>query len=134
MEEAAVVVGAVEDKKLLIMKKVIIHSVPVSISFMWLWTVCQTLNPITLKGPDFIKFYLLMVFGFYASVFMLNSFKGKVSEVTLYFAGFIFLLGIIKLIRGIVLGKPIGFLAMILMAECIVTVIFMLSHINEKIK
>ena len=65
---------------------------------------------------------------------MLNSFKEKISEVTLYFTGFIFLLGIIKLIRGIVLEKPVGFLVMILIAECIATVIFMSGYFNKKIK
>ncbi|WP_374465055.1 hypothetical protein [Chryseobacterium sp.] len=116
------------------MKKIIIHSVPVVSSLMWLWTTCQTFNPVVLKGPDFLKFYILLILGFYASVFMLNSFKEKISEVTLYFTGFIFLLGIIKLIRGIVLEKPVGFLVMILIAECIVTVIFMSGYFNKKIK
>jgi len=116
------------------MKKIIIHSVPVAISPIWLWTTYQTFNPIALKGPDFLKFYILLILGFYASVFTLNSFREKISKVTFYFSGFIFLLGITKLIRGIALEKPVGFLVMILTAECIATLVFMSIHFNKKIK
>ncbi|WP_343643826.1 hypothetical protein [Chryseobacterium sp.] len=116
------------------MKKLIIHSVPVVIGFIWLMTVYLTFNPVILKGPDFLKFYVILVLGFYASFFMLNSLKETISGTTIYFAGFIFLLGIIKLIRGFLLGKPVGFLVMILIAECIVTLIFISGHVNEKIK
>ncbi|RXM38566.1 hypothetical protein BOQ62_16830 [Chryseobacterium sp. CH21] len=114
------------------MKKVIIHSVPVVISFAWLMAENQTFNPIILKGPDFLKFYFILIFGFYVSVFILNSLKETISRTTLYFAGSIFLLGVIKLIRGIILGKPIGFLLMILIIEIIVILAFMLNHINKK--
>jgi len=114
------------------MKKLIIHSVPVVISFAWLMTENQTFNPIILKGPDFLKFYLILIFGFYVSIFLLNSLKETISKTILYFAGFIFLLGIIKLIRGIMLGKPIGFLIMILIVEVIVILVFMLYHVNKK--
>ncbi len=96
--------------------------------------VHQTFNPVTLKGPDFLRFYLILVLGFYASLFIINSLKETSSGTTFYFAGFIFLLGIIKLIRGVMLGKPIGFLVMILIAEGIVTLIFISGHVNEKIK
>lgn len=120
--------------KLMIMKKIIIHSVPVAISLIWLCTTYQTFNPVALKGPGFLKFYILLILGFYTSVFMLNFFIEKISKVTFYFNGFIFLLGIIKLIRGIVLEKPVGFLVMILIAECIVTLVFMSIHFNKKIK
>lgn len=116
------------------MKKIIIHSVPVAISLIWLWTTYQKFNPIALKGPYFLKFYILLILGFYTSTFILNSFREKISEVTFYFNGFIFLLGIIKLIRGVVLERPVGFLVMILIAECIVTLVFMSIHFNKKIK
>ncbi|KAA2221503.1 hypothetical protein [Chryseobacterium sediminis] len=116
------------------MKKLIIHSVPAVVSFMWLITACQTLNPIIIKGPDFLKFYLILVLGFYASVFILNSLRESISKTTFYFIGFIFLLGIIKLIRGIMLGKPVGFLVMILILECVVAVFLTMSHINKKTK
>ncbi|RQO39444.1 hypothetical protein DBR39_10750 [Chryseobacterium sp. KBW03] len=116
------------------MKKITIHSVPVVISFIWLFATCQTFNPFTLKGPDFLKFYIILLLGFYASVFMINSLTETIPKTTLYFAGLIFLLGIIKLIRGMLLGKPVGFLVMILIAECIVTVFFMLAHVNKKIR
>ncbi|WP_213277565.1 hypothetical protein [Chryseobacterium indologenes] len=116
------------------MKKLIIHSAPVVISFIWLMAECQTWNPIIIKGPDFLKFYLILVLGFYASVFILNSWREAISKTTLYFTGFIFLLGTIKLIRGIMLGKPVGFLIIILILECIVAVFLIMSHINKKIK
>ncbi len=96
--------------------------------------VHQTFNPVILKGPDFLKFYLILVLGFYASLSLLNSLRETISGTTFYFAGFIFLLGIIKLIRGVILGKPVGFLVMILIAEGIVILIFISGHVNEKIK
>ena len=120
--------------KLIIMKKLIIHSVPVVIGFIWLMAVHQTFNPVILKGPDFLKFYVILVLGFYASFFLLNSLKETISGTVFYFAGFIFLLGIIKLIRGVILGKPVGFLVMILIAEGIVILIFISGYVNEKIK
>lgn len=120
--------------KLIIMKKLIIHSVPVVIGFIWLMAVHQTFNPVILKGPDFLKFYVILVLGFYASFFLLNSLKETISGTAFYFAGFIFLLGIIKLIRGVILGKPVGFLVVILIAEGIVTLVFISGYVNEKIK
>lgn len=116
------------------MKKLIIHSVPVVIGFIWLMAVHQTFNPVILKGPDFLKFYVILVLGFYASFFLLNSLKETISGTVFYFAGFIFLLGIIKLIRGVILGKPVGFLVVILIAEGIVTLVFISGYVNEKIK
>ena len=44
----------------------------------------------------------------------MNSLKETISGIILYLAGLIFLLGIIKLIRGVMLEKPIGFLVIIL--------------------
>ena len=116
------------------MKKIIIHTVPVVISVVWLVGVHHTFNPVILKGPDFLNFYLTLVIGFYASVFCLRSLNEMISRTTHYFAGLIFLLGIIKLIRGVMLEKPIGFLVMILIAEIIVILIFMLNHVNKKMK
>lgn len=101
---------------------------------MWLMAAPQTCNPVILKGPDFLKFYLMLVLGFYASLFIVNSLKETISGTTLYFAVFIFLLGIIKLIRGVMLGKPVGFLVIILIAECVVTLVFISGHVNEKTK
>ncbi len=135
VEEAVAVVGdaeAVEDKNLIAMKKLIVHSVPVVISFAWLAAIHQTFNPVILKGPDFLRFYLILILGFYVSIFILNTLKETVSKTTFYFAGLIFLLGSVKLTRGIMLGKPVGFLVMILIAECIVAVFFIPNHINKK--
>ena len=44
-------------------------------------------------------------------------FKEKVSNITFYFMISIFVLGIVKLIRGILLEKPVGFLIMILILD-----------------
>jgi len=46
----------------------------------------------------------------------------------------IFVLGIVKLIRGIFLGKAVGFLIMILILEVIVILFFNLSELKQKIK
>lgn len=113
------------------MKKILIHTVPMVISFLWLFVVNHTFNPISLRGPDFLKFYLMLVFGFYLSVFALQAFKEGFSKTTLYFMISIFLLGI-KLIKGILLGQPVGFLIMILVLEIIVILFIKLSHINQK--
>lgn len=116
------------------MKKLIIHSIPVAISFTWLVTECQTFNPIALKGPDFLKFYLILVFGFYLSVCILKSFGEKVSQITFYFLMLIGGLGVVKLIRGIILGKPIGFLIMILILELIVMFLLIASKAGNEFK
>ncbi|MFP3832572.1 hypothetical protein [Chryseobacterium sp. SIMBA_028] len=116
------------------MKKIIIHSVPIVISFMWLIETCRALNPFTLKGPGFLKFYLLLLLGFYFSVFILKLLKETISKTTLYVMLFIFVVGIIKLIRGILLGKPVGFLIIILISECIVILLFRLFHVKNEIK
>ncbi|WP_160138210.1 hypothetical protein [Chryseobacterium sp. c4a] len=112
------------------MKKLIIHFIPVAISFIWLVSECKTMNPLILKGPDFLKFYLILVLGFYASVFILKSLGEKISQITFYSLMCIGGVGIVKLIRGIMLGKPIGFLTMILILELIV--ILLLSALNPQ--
>ncbi|MBE4950475.1 hypothetical protein [Chryseobacterium culicis] len=116
------------------MRKLTIHSVPILISFTWLIVLHQTFNPVILKGPDFLKFYLILISGFYASIFLLKNLKETISRTTLYFSGFILLLGIIKLVRGMILGKPIGFLIIILLMEIVVILIFMVDDVNKKIK
>lgn len=116
------------------MKKIIIHTVAVLISFIWLILNNQTFNPISLKGPDFLKFYLVLVFGFYTSVFALKIFRESISKTTFYFMISIFLLGIVKLIKGIFLGKPVGFLIMILIMELAVILFINLNNLNYKMK
>lgn len=116
------------------MKKLIIHFIPVGISFLWLAGNFGTLNPITIKGPEFLKFYIILILGFYISIFIVKSLRESISKTTCCYILFIFLLGIIKLMRGILLEKPIGFLAMILIGECIVTLVFILPHFKNKIK
>ncbi|MFC5875084.1 hypothetical protein SAMN05443633_11698 [Chryseobacterium arachidis] len=102
------------------MKKILIHTIPMIISLIWLIEINHTLDPISLKGPHFLKFYLILVFGLYASIFTLKLFKERVSKTTFYFMISIFLLGVVKLFRGIFLGKPVGFLMIILILELIV--------------
>lgn len=116
------------------MKKILIHTIPVLLSFSWLIFIKDAFNPITLKGPDFLRFYLILIAGFYTSIFVLKFFKENISNITFYFMISIFLLGIVKLIRGISLGKPVGFLIMILIFEIIVFVCTNLFYVNHKMK
>lgn len=94
----------------------------------------HTFNPLSLKGPDFLKFYLFLIFGCYASLFALQALKESSSKTTFYFMISIFLLGVVKLIKGILLGKPVGFLIIILVMEIIVVLFVNTDHINHKIK
>jgi len=119
-------------KKRKAMKKYLIHTISVLISFMWLVLTHHTFNPISLKGPAFLTFYLILLLGFYSSVFALKLFKETISKVTFYFMISIFLLGIIKLVRGIFLGKPIGFLIIILILEFAVLLYINLFQVNDK--
>jgi hypothetical protein len=130
--EVAAVVVAVKKRKA--MKKNLIHSIPVLISCIQLIIINHTFNPISLKGPHFLKFYLILVFGFYASIFALKIFKERISTITFYFMISIFLLGIIKLMKGVFIGKPVGFLIMILILECIVILFISLSTLKYKMK
>nr|WP_315033427.1 hypothetical protein [uncultured Chryseobacterium sp.] len=116
------------------MKKIIIHAVPVVISLMWLVTKYHTWNPVSLKGPDFLKFYLILILGFYTSVLVMKSLSETISTTTFYFLILIFALGGIKFIRGIILAKPIGFLVMILIIEGVVAAVLMSAYRKNKIK
>ncbi|ANF50686.1 hypothetical protein A0O34_09190 [Chryseobacterium glaciei] len=109
------------------MKKIIIHTIPIIISLIWLIVNNDTFNPISLKGPEFLKFYLILLLGFYVSIFILKSFKDVVSKTTFYFMISIFVLGIVKLMRGIILEKPVGFLLIILAIETIIGSFLMLK-------
>src|SRR5690606_17193493 len=108
------------------MRKIIIHSVPIVISFVWLILVNHTLNPITLRGPYFLQFYLILLMGFYMSILGLKTLREKISKTTAWIMISIFLLGVIKLGRGIILDKPVGFLILILILELIVLLLFSL--------
>ncbi|AZA52743.1 hypothetical protein [Chryseobacterium sp. G0201] len=116
------------------MKKIIFHSVSVLISLIWLVKEHQTYNPITLKGPDFLKFYFILLLGFYVSVIILTFFKETISKITIYFMIFIMVLGIVKLIRGMILVKPFGYLLVIMFFEVAVLIYFMLFYSNKKLK
>ncbi len=116
------------------MKKILIHTIPVLISLIWLIAINHTLDPISLRGSYFLKFYLILVFGVYASVFTLKFFEETISKTTFYFLISIFLLGVVKLVKGIFLGKPIGYLLMILILEIIVSVFLNLFYVNHKMK
>ncbi|SFN88098.1 hypothetical protein SAMN05421594_4538 [Chryseobacterium oleae] len=87
---------------------------------IWLILTQETINPISIKGPAFLKFYLILVLGFYASVLILQSFKGNSSKTMFYFMILILLLGIVKLIKGLIIGKPVGYLVVILIMEGVI--------------
>ncbi len=116
------------------MKRMLIHTIPAVISFIWLITVNNTLNPFSLKGPDFLRFYLILIFGYYTSAFVLKHFRKEVSEIILYCLSAVFLVGTIKLIIGISLGKPVGFLIIILILELNVFLIIKRSYLRFKLK
>lgn len=132
--DAAVAVEDVEVKKWSAMKKMIIHSVPIVVSFTGLEIFCHTLNPIMVRGPEFLKFYVIMLLGFSISVFCLKLFRENRSTVSLYFMLFIFILGVVKLIRGLSIDRPVGILISIIVAEIIVFMMFMSTDFKHKIK
>ncbi|WP_312902034.1 hypothetical protein [Chryseobacterium taichungense] len=112
------------------MKRILIHTIPAIISFIWLLSVNHTINPFSLKGPDFLRFYLILIFMFYSLILIFKYFKHKISETVLYGLVSIILVGIIKLFIGIILGKPVGFLIIILILELIVLMIIRRSYLN----
>ncbi|WP_326981511.1 hypothetical protein VUJ46_14835 [Chryseobacterium sp. MYb264] len=114
------------------MKKILIHTVPVLFSFLWLMANHHSLNPISLKGPYFLSFYLVLIFGFYTSIFSLKYFKEQFSKTSIYFMMLIFILGIIKWTKGFILEKPIGYLSVILIFEAIVAVVFIFKNSEKK--
>lgn len=116
------------------MKKIIVHLVPLAISWVWLILNEPTFNPLVLKGPDFLKFYLMLLFGFYASASILKISGESFSKMTFYGMIFIFILGVVKLIRGIVFEKPVVFLLMVLLMESIVFLFVNSGKVNRKMK
>ncbi|MGG5209330.1 hypothetical protein ACQWU4_10300 [Chryseobacterium sp. MIQD13] len=116
------------------MTKIITHSIPAALSFIWLAICCRTFNPIALTGPGFLKFYLILTIGFYLSVFFLKYLGENVSRTSFYFMSLIFALGIIKLIRGLILDRPVGILFSILVAEIIAIMAVRSIQLNHKIK
>ena len=132
--EVVVVVEDVAEAEKNVMKKIIIHSVPVVISLIWLMAEHKTYHPIFMKGPDFLKFYIILLTGIYLSVFMLKFVKESVSKTTFYFLILIFIIGVIKLIRGLHLGKPVGYLVIILIIEIAVIFIVKSFQFNKKFK
>lgn len=116
------------------MKSILFHSVPVFLSMVWLISYNDTYNPIALKGPDFLKFYMILLTGFYLSILILKYLNKAVSKTTFYFMISIFILGIVKLVRGIFLGKPVGFLILILILEFIVILFINLNNLKFKLK
>ncbi|ROH96033.1 DUF2207 domain-containing protein [Chryseobacterium daecheongense] len=116
------------------MKSSISHSVSIGISMCWLVTEHHMYNPILLKGPDFLAFYLILIITFYLSIFMLRLIKESISGVTSFFMILILGVGIVKLIRGLMLGKPIGFLIIILIAEVFVSLFIMSIKVKDKLR
>ncbi|UOU99314.1 hypothetical protein MUU74_04985 [Chryseobacterium daecheongense] len=116
------------------MKNLISHSVSIGISMFWLVSEHHIYNPILLKGPDFLAFYLILIITFYLSIFMVRLIKGSVSGITTFFMIFILGVGIVKLIRGLMLGKPIGFLVIILIVEVFVSLFIMSMKVKDKLR
>lgn len=116
------------------MKNSIVHSVPVMAGLIWLYTEEHTLNPVIVKGPDFLKFYLILILGTCLAAFFLKRSGETTPKTSVYVLFLILILGIVKLVRGISLGKPVGFLVMILIVECIVMAVIMSYHINHRKK
>jgi hypothetical protein len=101
------------------MKKILFHSATIAISMIWLVINHQTYNPFSLKGPEFLKFYLILLSGFYLSVFSLNYLRQTFSNTTFYFMILILVSGVIKIIIGLFLGKPVGYLVILLIIQFI---------------
>ena len=116
------------------MKTMILYSASVIVSLFWLFRFQHTFNPITVKGPEFLKFYLMILIGFYLSVLLSKFLKIYQRNMVFCFLVSIMLLGIAKLIRGLYLGKPVGYLMIILIIEVIVILIFKFNDFNRKLK
>ncbi|MGJ1233993.1 MULTISPECIES: hypothetical protein [Sphingobacterium] len=110
------------------MKKIAVHLASMTISLIWLVIYQQTWNPFSLKGPQFLKFYLILLMGFYTSVLILKFLQKPISKTVRYFMLMILLVGIIKLLKGLYLGKPIGYLTILLIIEVVVISL----HIDNK--
>jgi hypothetical protein len=120
---AEVVADAEEDvavKKSEAMKKILLYLVPLMISMIWLIITHHIYNPISMRGPEFLKFYLILLLGSYAFIMILKFFKEGNSKITSYFMIFILMIGIVKLIKGLMLEKPVGYLIMLLVIQGIV--------------
>ncbi|MCS4227077.1 cytochrome b subunit of formate dehydrogenase [Sphingobacterium sp. BIGb0165] len=101
------------------MKKILFHSATIAISMIWLVINHQTYNPFSLKGPEFLKFYLILLSGFYLSVFSFNYLRQTISNTTFYFMIVILVSGVIKITIGLFLGKPVGYLIILLIIQFI---------------
>ncbi|MCS3530187.1 FtsH-binding integral membrane protein [Chryseobacterium sp. JUb7] len=129
-----VAVGVVVEIKKKVMKKIILYTIPVLISLIWLFINHQTLNPISLKGPYFLTFYLILLFGFYTSTVILIYFREKISKLTFCLMISILFLGVIKLMVGISLHKPFGYLLTIIILEMIITFLIFLKLLTFNAK
>lgn len=102
------------------MKKLLFNSASFVAGMAWLLFEYQTFNPISLKGPEFLKFYLIVLLGFYGSIIIQKFCKETISRATFYFMVFILILGVVKLVKGLILGRPVGYLIILLAIECII--------------
>ncbi|WP_261510571.1 hypothetical protein [Chryseobacterium paludis] len=114
------------------MKKLLFNSASSIVGMIWLLFEHQTFNPISLKGSEFLKFYLIVLLGFYASMIIQKFSGSKIPKSTFYFLIFILFLGVVKLIKGLVLAKPVGYLVMLLITECIMIYGYNLNINNKK--
>jgi hypothetical protein len=99
VEEVAADVVDAEELKVKTMNN-IFYTTLILISFIWLVLMNHSFNPI-FERSDFLKFYLILIFGCYASAFALQALKESSSKTTFYFMISIFLLGVVKLMNFI---------------------------------
>jgi hypothetical protein len=102
------------------MKKLLFNSVSIVAGMICLLFEHHTFDPISLKGPEFLKFYLIVLLGFYGSIIIQKFCKETISRTTFYFMVFILILGIVKLFKGLILGRPVGYLVILLIIECMI--------------
>lgn len=70
--------------------------------------------------------------GFYISVLSLKFLQKPISKTVGYFTLMILLLGIIKLLKGLYLGKPIGYLSILLMIEVLIISLYIDNKRSER--
>ncbi|MDQ1098172.1 MULTISPECIES: hypothetical protein [Chryseobacterium] len=102
------------------MKNTTIQATSLLISLLWIGLMHQTLNPFALKGPEFLSFYSILLFGWYITLLFAKFYKGSFSKTTVVFGVFIFIFGAIKFVKGVYLGKPVGLLILMLIIQVIV--------------
>jgi hypothetical protein len=98
------------------------------IPFIWLYQQQGTVNPFAIKGPEFLIFYLSLWVLSFSSIIINRPITNRSILASTYFSvqnivlATVYLLGLIRLIRGIYLGRPVGYLVLILIAAFILSI------------